>query len=297
MIRAVPLLLAAAAAASPPGCVAPRARVVATVKEGTHPTQVLLVCQVRGLSGVLSYTWRLGGSLRIVNPTTPKGEAALLVQLGDPLVPAQAYAECAASDEAGTIVGASSSLAPLVIQRAALETVAAAPPANAPARALAGAALKAPPLANAPAPVPTAPPAKRPAPANLVAPVKTPPPATAIAPTPAAVAPAPAPAPSPSPSSDRFTVITVDGSGFGPMLPAGSEDGVYLVPAHGAAVRADHACKAAQWSDARIVCCRPASLDAGHAGAAADAGPYEVRVQAGGRLAVAPGTPLGLAGK
>jgi hypothetical protein len=224
MIRAVPLLLAAAAAASPPGCVTPRARLVATVKEGTHPTQVLLSCQVHGLSGVLQYTWRLGTGLRVTNGATPKTEAALLVQLAEPLLPAQAYAECAASDESGGIIGATTSLAPLVIQKVT----------------------------------------PQPAPAPLVIQKGT-------------------PQPAPAPGQDPNAQLTVEGSGFGPSLAVASEDGLYFVPARGATVRADHACKAAVWTDTRIVACRPPLLGEG---------PYELRVEAGGRLAVAPGPPL-----
>src|SRR5258708_7218579 len=114
MIRAVSLLLAAAAAAaSPPGCATPRARLVATVTEGTHPTRVLPPCQVRALWGVPQYPRRWGTGRRVPNGATPRTEAALLVQLAEPLLPAQAYAECAASDESGAIIGATTSLAPL----------------------------------------------------------------------------------------------------------------------------------------------------------------------------------------
>jgi hypothetical protein len=71
---------------------------------------------------------------------------------------------------------------------------------------------------------------------------------------------------------DHETLVA-EGSGFGPTR--GADDAIWLVPARGAARPADHACKDAVWSDARIVACRPPSLLPGR---------YEVRVQSTGRL-------------
>ncbi len=70
--------------------------------------------------------------------------------------------------------------------------------------------------------------------------------------------------------------ITVEGTGLGGK-PA-REDAVWLIPTRGRAVRADASCKAASWSEAKIVACLP-SLEKK---------PYQVRVQSGGRLALGP---------
>jgi hypothetical protein len=64
-------------------------------------------------------------------------------------------------------------------------------------------------------------------------------------------------------------VLTVEGSGFG--ASRAPEDAVWLIPHGGAARAADHGCKGAAWSDARIVACVPP-------------GRFEVRVQSAGRL-------------
>jgi hypothetical protein len=73
--------------------------------------------------------------------------------------------------------------------------------------------------------------------------------------------------------------LTLDGGGFGVRGP---DDEVYLVPRSGPAVAADSTCPKAGWSETRIVACLP---ERAH-------GPVEIRVQSGGRLAVAPGAPL-----
>jgi hypothetical protein len=71
--------------------------------------------------------------------------------------------------------------------------------------------------------------------------------------------------------------IVVEGSGFGVR---GGGDALYVAGARGLVV-ADHACKQASWTDARIVACAPASVGAG-IGAV-----REVRVESAGRLALA----------
>ena len=75
--------------------------------------------------------------------------------------------------------------------------------------------------------------------------------------------------------------VTVAGSGFG--RARGDGDGVYLVPAWGAARPLDHACKGAAWTDTSITACLPPSL-----AASLPAGPLELRVQAADELARAP---------
>ena len=71
-------------------------------------------------------------------------------------------------------------------------------------------------------------------------------------------------------------LVTVRGGGFGPAR--GPDDGVWLVPAWGAAERADASCKGARWADDAVSACVPATLPAGS---------WQLRVQAGGELAVA----------
>src|SRR5581483_3518684 len=75
--------------------------------------------------------------------------------------------------------------------------------------------------------------------------------------------------------------ITVEGSGFGVR---GADDAVWLVPARGAALMADSSCKQASWADAKIVACVPPP----------DGRVREVRVESGGRLALAPSGPVEL---
>jgi hypothetical protein len=69
--------------------------------------------------------------------------------------------------------------------------------------------------------------------------------------------------------------LTIDGSGLG---SAGPDAAVYLVAPRGRAVRTDGACKAASWSDTRIVVCLPTL--SGKA--------YQVRVESAGRLVLGP---------
>ena len=73
--------------------------------------------------------------------------------------------------------------------------------------------------------------------------------------------------------------LTVEGSGLGGKPTR--DDAVWLVPARGRALRADHACKSASWSESKIVACLPAL----------EKKPYQVRVQSGGRLALGPQIP------
>jgi hypothetical protein len=75
--------------------------------------------------------------------------------------------------------------------------------------------------------------------------------------------------------------ITVRGSGFGRARQP--DDTVYLVPAWGAALALDNKCKGAEWGDTIITACVPPSLPS--------PGPWQLRVQAGGELALA-GTPI-----
>jgi hypothetical protein len=71
------------------------------------------------------------------------------------------------------------------------------------------------------------------------------------------------------------SIVTVEGAGFGAR---GDGDALWLVPERGPAIACGFDCKQAAWSDAKIVACLP-RLD-GRA--------YDVRVESGGRLAVAP---------
>jgi hypothetical protein len=71
--------------------------------------------------------------------------------------------------------------------------------------------------------------------------------------------------------------LIIDGSGFGPSR--GDDDAVYLVPARGAELTADHGCAGASWSDSRIVACPPRD---------AAPGPYQLRVESARRLALGP---------
>jgi len=74
--------------------------------------------------------------------------------------------------------------------------------------------------------------------------------------------------------------LTVEGAGFGPQ--AAEDDAVWLVPARGRALKADHACPGASWSESKLSVCLPKlSKD-----------PYQVRVQSGGRLALGPAVTL-----
>jgi hypothetical protein len=72
-------------------------------------------------------------------------------------------------------------------------------------------------------------------------------------------------------------LITVHGAGFGPA--SAGEDGIWLVPAWGAAVIADASCKGAAWSPAAVSACVPP---------AARGRTFGVRVQANEELAPAP---------
>jgi hypothetical protein len=74
--------------------------------------------------------------------------------------------------------------------------------------------------------------------------------------------------------------ITVDGGGFGEER--GSDDAVWLIPGRGAAVRADHDCKSASWSDGHIVACLPRLAQKN----------YQVRVESGARLLLGPPVTL-----
>jgi hypothetical protein len=78
-------------------------------------------------------------------------------------------------------------------------------------------------------------------------------------------------------------LVTVRGSGFGPTRNL--DDAIYFVPAWGAARAADHACKGASWSDGVVSACVPRDLAPG---------PWELRVQVGGELAIAR-APVGVA--
>jgi hypothetical protein len=69
--------------------------------------------------------------------------------------------------------------------------------------------------------------------------------------------------------------LIVDGNGFGDK---GAADAVWLVPARGRALRADHACKGASWTETHIVACLPKLA----------AKSYQVRVESAGRLALGP---------
>jgi len=71
-------------------------------------------------------------------------------------------------------------------------------------------------------------------------------------------------------------LITVRGAGFGPA-PSGG-DGIWLVPAWGAALPADN-CKGAAWGEAAVSACVPA---------AARGRTFELRVQSNEELAIAP---------
>ena len=79
----------------------------------------------------------------------------------------------------------------------------------------------------------------------------------------------------PSAAKIAANQLTVDGSGFGAQA---GDDAVWLVPPRGRAVRADHACKGAAWSENHIVACLPALSQKS----------YQVRVQSGGRLGLGP---------
>jgi hypothetical protein len=74
--------------------------------------------------------------------------------------------------------------------------------------------------------------------------------------------------------------LTVDGSGLGEER--GPDDAVWLIPARGAALRADHDCKSATWSDGRVVACLPPLAPKC----------YQVRVESGGRLLLGPPVTL-----
>jgi hypothetical protein len=75
--------------------------------------------------------------------------------------------------------------------------------------------------------------------------------------------------------------IEVRGSGFGRARQP--DDAVYLVPAWGAALALDHKCKGAEWAETIISACVPPSLPS--------PGPWQLRVQVGGELALA-ATPI-----
>jgi hypothetical protein len=79
-----------------------------------------------------------------------------------------------------------------------------------------------------------------------------------------------------------LTMVTVDGVGFG--AHPGPDDALYLVSPHGTVRPADHRCAQASWSESRIVACLPADLPQKER--------YTLRVEAQGRLALAPGAPL-----
>jgi hypothetical protein len=70
-------------------------------------------------------------------------------------------------------------------------------------------------------------------------------------------------------------LVTVRGGGFGPSR--GPDDGLWLVPRWGAARPADTACKGARWGADAVSACVPATLPAGI---------WQLRVQAGGELAL-----------
>ena len=78
-------------------------------------------------------------------------------------------------------------------------------------------------------------------------------------------------------------LVTVRGTGFGPA--AAGEDGVWLVPAWGAALVADATCKGAAWTPVSVSACIPA---------AARGRTFAVRVQANEELATA-AKPLAVA--
>jgi hypothetical protein len=71
-------------------------------------------------------------------------------------------------------------------------------------------------------------------------------------------------------------LVTVRGNGFSPIR--GNTDALYFV-AGKTVVAADHACAGAAWSDQAVSACVPAALPAGS---------WQLRVQAGEALALAP---------
>ncbi len=78
-------------------------------------------------------------------------------------------------------------------------------------------------------------------------------------------------------SAKAGELVTVRGAGFGPS-PSGG-DGIWLVPASGAALPADATCKGAAWGEAAIAACVPA---------AARGRTFQLRVQSNDELALAP---------
>jgi hypothetical protein len=86
-----------------------------------------------------------------------------------------------------------------------------------------------------------------------------------------------------APTSARSgALIAVRGSGFGPVRgdrgADGNRDSLYFVSPRGAVHAADHGCAGAAWSDALVSACVPPALTAGS---------WQLRVQAGGELALA----------
>lgn len=83
------------------------------------------------------------------------------------------------------------------------------------------------------------------------------------------------------PSAAHPRLLTITGTGFG-AKPEG-DDGVYLVPLRGPALRADVGCPGAGWKDSELRACAPAE---------AIGRSLQIRVESGERLAIAPGPPL-----
>ena len=72
-------------------------------------------------------------------------------------------------------------------------------------------------------------------------------------------------------------LVSVRGTGFGPVR--GDGDGLYFVSARGDVRAADRGCAGAAWADALVSACVPPSLAPGS---------WQLRVQAGDELALAP---------
>ncbi len=119
MFRALPLLVAAAAATAPPrGCARPlRASVEVARLDGTRPEQAILRCRADGGRAPLTFLWKLGPGVQRGYYSMPLDEPTLLVNA------ASGGVTCSVADAAGQTATAEATLGPMAIARAS------APPA------------------------------------------------------------------------------------------------------------------------------------------------------------------------
>jgi hypothetical protein len=93
------------------GCAQPpTVRIVVRRLVGPRPAQAVVRCVTDGLKAPVELRWKLAPGVRVVGGNVPLHEAALLVQLSEPVPAGGAWVECTATGSDGRAAKATASL-------------------------------------------------------------------------------------------------------------------------------------------------------------------------------------------